>query len=79
GIGVLPAVTAVFIYSLQPIVRNTQTARDSFPPGLREAGRGIGMTLWQRLRWVEITMAIPDSMGVIRTTFVVNIGVMAFA
>lgn len=56
GIGVLPAVTAVFLYSLLPIVRNTHTALDSLPPGLREAGRGIGMTFWQRLRWVEIPM-----------------------
>lgn len=40
GIGVLPAVTAVFLYSLLPIVRNTHTALDSLPPGLREAGRG---------------------------------------
>ena len=56
GIGALPAITAVFLYSLLPIVRNTHTALDSLPPGLREAGRGIGMTFWQRLRWVEIPM-----------------------
>lgn len=59
GIGALPAITAVFLYSLLPIVRNTHTALDSLPPGLREAGRGIGMTFWQRLRWVEIPMALP--------------------
>lgn len=41
GIGALPAITAVFLYSLLPIVRNTHTALDSLPPGLREAGRGI--------------------------------------
>ncbi len=35
GIGVLPAITAVFLYSLLPIVRNTFTALDSLPPGLR--------------------------------------------
>lgn len=40
GIGALPAITAVFLYSLLPIVRNTHTALDSLPPGLREAGRG---------------------------------------
>ncbi|HHQ5998167.1 TPA: osmoprotectant ABC transporter permease OsmW, partial [Enterobacter hormaechei subsp. hoffmannii] len=38
GIGALPAITAVFLYSLLPIVRNTHTALDSLPPGLREAG-----------------------------------------
>ncbi|EBP7131661.1 osmoprotectant ABC transporter permease OsmW, partial [Salmonella enterica] len=79
GIGVLPAVTAVFLYSLLPIVRNTHTALDSLPPGLREAGRGIGMTFWQRLRWVEIPMALPVIFGGIRTAVVMNIGVMAIA
>lgn len=53
-----------FLYSLLPIVRNTHTALDSLPPGLREAGRGIGMTFWQRLRWVEIPMALPVIFGV---------------
>lgn len=73
------AVTAVFLYSLLPIVRNTHTALDSLPPGLREAGRGIGMTFWQRLRWVEIPMALPVIFGGIRTAVVMNIGVMAIA
>ena len=66
-------------YSLLPIVRNTHTALDSLPPGLREAGRGIGMTFWQRLRWVEIPMALPVIFGGIRTAVVMNIGVMAIA
>ena len=79
GIGALPAITAVFLYSLLPIVRNTHTALDSLPPGLREAGRGIGMTFWQRLRWVEIPMALPVIFGGIRTAVVMNIGVMAIA
>lgn len=79
GIGALPAITAVFLYSLLPIVRNTFTALDSLPPGLREAGRGIGMTFWQRLRWVEVPMALPIIFGGIRTAVVMNIGVMAIA
>lgn len=44
GIGAVPAVTAVFLYSLLPIVRNTHVALSNLPAGLREAGRGIGMT-----------------------------------
>ncbi|MCX8956057.1 osmoprotectant ABC transporter permease OsmW [Erwinia psidii] len=79
GIGVLPAVTAVFLYSLLPIVRNTHTALENLPDGLREAGRGIGMTFWQRLRWVEIPMALPVIFGGIRTAVVMNVGVMAIA
>ncbi len=79
GIGALPAITAVFLYSLLPIVRNTFTAIDNLPPELREAGRGIGMTFWQRLRWVEIPLALPVIFGGIRTAVVMNIGVMAIA
>ena len=79
GIGALPAITAVFLYSLLPIVRNTHTALKNLSPGLREAGRGIGMTFWQRLRWVEIPMALPVIFGGIRTAVVMNVGVMAIA
>lgn len=79
GIGALPAITAVFLYSLLPIVRNTHTALEYLPGGLREAGRGIGMTFWQRLRWVEIPMALPVIFGGIRTAVVMNVGVMAIA
>ncbi|AKJ42282.1 osmoprotectant ABC transporter permease OsmW [Pragia fontium] len=79
GIGVVPAVTAVFLYSLLPIVRNTHIALSNLPNGLREAGRGIGMTFWQRLRWVEIPMALPVIFGGVRTAVVMNIGVMAIA
>jgi osmoprotectant transport system permease protein len=79
GIGVVPAITAVFLYSLLPIVRNTHTALESIPPGMREAGRGIGMTFWQRLRWVEIPLALPVIFGGIRTAVVMNVGVMAIA
>ena len=79
GIGALPAITAVFLYSLLPIVRNTHTALENLPDGLREAGRGIGMTFWQRLLWVEIPMALPVIFGGIRTAVVMNVGVMAIA
>lgn len=79
GIGALPPITAVFLYSLLPIVRNTHTALENLPDGLREAGRGIGMTFWQRLRWVEIPMALPVIFGGIRTAVVMNVGVMAIA
>ncbi|GKX54664.1 ABC transporter permease [Leminorella grimontii] len=79
GIGAVPAVTAVFLYSLLPIVRNTHIALSNLPAGLREAGRGIGMTFWQRLLWVEIPMALPVIFGGVRTAVVMNIGVMAIA
>lgn len=79
GIGYIPAITAVFLYSLLPIISNTHIALTALPPGLREAGRGIGMTFGQRLRLVEIPMALPVIFGGIRTAVVMNIGVMAIA
>ncbi|OWY39430.1 choline ABC transporter permease [Xenophilus sp. AP218F] len=79
GIGAAPAITAAFLYSLLPIVRNTHAALAHLEPGVREAGRGIGLTFWQRLRWVELPLAVPVIFGGIRTAVVLNIGVMAIA
>ncbi|CAD5108269.1 Osmoprotectant import permease protein OsmW [Pseudomonas carbonaria] len=79
GIGYLPAVIAVLLYSQLPIIRNTYTAINNVDPALREAARGIGMTSAQRLRMVEIPLAIPVIMAGIRTAVVMNIGVMAIA
>ena len=79
GIGYLPAVIAVFLYSQLPIVRNTYTAIKSVDPALREAARGMGMTSWQRLRRVEIPIALPIIMAGIRVAVVINIGIAAVA
>ncbi|MBB5392152.1 MULTISPECIES: ABC transporter permease [unclassified Herbaspirillum] len=79
GIGPLPAITAVFLYSLLPIVRNTYLALDNIEAGIKEAGIGIGMTFWQRLRMVELPLAVPVILGGVRTAVVMNIGVMAIA
>ncbi|SIQ14980.1 ABC transporter permease [Marinobacterium stanieri] len=79
GIGYLPAVIAVLLYSQLPIIRNTYTAINNVNPALREAARGIGMNPVQRLRMVEIPLAIPVIMAGVRTAVVMNIGVMAIA
>jgi len=79
GIGYLPAVIAVLLYSQLPIIRNTYTAINNVDPALREAARGIGMSSMQRLRMVEIPLAIPVIMAGIRIAVVMNIGVMAIA
>jgi len=79
GIGPLPAITAVFLYSLLPIMRNTFLALDNIDSGIREAGIGIGMTFWQRLRMVDLPLALPVILGGVRTAVVMNIGVMAIA
>ncbi|ARU86786.1 ABC transporter permease [Pseudomonas sp. M30-35] len=79
GIGYLPAVIAVLLYSQLPIIRNTYTAINNVNPALREAARGVGMKPMQRLRLVEIPLAIPVIMAGVRTAVVMNIGVMAIA
>lgn len=79
GIGYVPAVIAVLLYSQLPIVRNTYTAINNVNPALREAARGVGMSPLQRLRQVEIPLAIPVIMAGVRTAVVMNIGVMAIA
>ncbi|MFH4411999.1 ABC transporter permease [Vibrio diabolicus] len=79
GIGYVPAVITVLFYSQLPIIRNTYTAIHNVEPSLREAARGIGMTPFQRLKMVEIPLAIPVIMAGVRTAVVMNIGVMAIA
>jgi len=79
GIGWLPAVVAVFLYSQLPIIRNTYTAIDNVDPALRAAARGMGMTATQRLRDVEIPLATPVILAGVRTAVVINIGITAIA
>ncbi len=75
GIGVKPAIVALFLYALLPIVRNTYTGIDGVDPALVEAGRGMGMTDVQMLRKVQIPLSLPVIMAGIRTSTVINVGV----
>ena len=79
GIGYLPAVIAVLLYSQLPIIRNTYTAITNVDPALREAARGMGLTRLQRLREVELPLAVPVIMSGVRVAVVMNIGVTAIA
>ncbi len=79
GIGYVPAIIAVFLYSLLPIVRNTYTAILNIDPALKEAAIGMGMKSSQLLFKVEIPLSIPIIMTGVRYATVLNIGVMAIA
>ncbi len=79
GIGYLPAVIAVLLYSQLPIIRNTYTAITNIDPALREAARGMGLTRMQRLREVELPLAVPVILAGVRVAVVMNIGVTAIA
>jgi osmoprotectant transport system permease protein len=79
GIGELPAVVALFLASLLPIVRNTYEGMKNVPAALREAARGIGMTGWQSLVRVELPNAMPIVIGGVRTALAINVGTAPLA
>ncbi len=74
-IGVLPALTALILYALLPIVRNTLVGLRSIPKETLEAAIGLGMTNWQEIRLVRIPIAVPVIMAGIRTAAVVGVGI----
>ncbi|QKJ87107.1 osmoprotectant ABC transporter permease OsmY [Paramixta manurensis] len=79
GIGDTPAVIALFLASLLPIVRNTYTGLISVQPALIEAANGIGMTKMQRLRQVELPNAWPVMLSGIRVATAINVGTAPLA
>ncbi|MEO8665886.1 MAG: glycine betaine ABC transporter substrate-binding protein [Ignavibacteria bacterium] len=79
GIGIFPAIVALFLYGLLPILRNTTIALFSVDPLLKEVARGIGLTQYQRLRYIEMPLAIPTILAGIRTSAVINIGTATLA
>jgi osmoprotectant transport system permease protein len=79
GLGKVPAVIALVLYSLLPIIRNTYIAIKNVDPALVDAGWGMGMSKWQLLREVEIPMAIPVILAGLKTAAVMNIGIAAIA
>jgi len=74
GIGLVPAIVALFLYSLMPILRNTYIGIRDVNKDLIEAGIGMGMTEWERIRLVELPLATPVIMSGIRLATVFLIG-----
>ncbi|MFD0898205.1 ABC transporter permease [Loigolactobacillus binensis] len=66
GIGALPAIVALFIYSLLPILRNTYLGMENVDPTLRDAAKGMGMSNLQSIMQVELRMAAPVIMAGVR-------------
>lgn len=79
GLGKVPAVTALVLYSQLPIIRNTYVAIKNVPPEIVEAGKGMGMNRWTRLREVELPLAVPVIIAGLRTAAVMNIGIASIA
>ncbi|WP_263260353.1 ABC transporter permease [Pseudomonas entomophila] len=74
GIGNGPAILALFLASLLPIVRNTYEGLKNVPASLKEAATGIGMTPRQVLWQVELPNAVPIIVGGIRVALALNVG-----
>ena len=79
GIGVAPAVAALLLYSLLPILRNTYTGIIEAAPDAVAAGRALGMTEGQLLRRIRLPLAAPIIMAGIRTAAVINVGTATLA
>ena len=78
-LGFLPALLALALYALLPILRNAVTAQANLDPGVLEAADGVGMTKWQKLRLVEAPLSAPFVMAGIRTAAVWTIGAATLA
>lgn len=79
GIGKVPAMIALVIYGILPVLNNTYEGIADINPALREAAQGMGASNWQILIWVELPLALPKIIAGIRTSVVMNISVATFA
>ena len=79
GVGALPAIMALWIYSIFPIVRNTYSGLRDAAPAAVEAAKALGMTEWQTLSWVRLPLAAPVIMAGVRTSAVITVGTATLA
>ena len=79
GIGLKPAIFALFLYAILPILRNTYTGISEVSESVLEAATGMGMTPNQILRQVELPLALPIIFAGIRTATVINVGIATLA
>ena len=79
GIGVVPALIALFVYGLLPITRNTFTALHEIPTPLLESARALGLTPFEVLRLVELPLASRTILAGIKTSAVLTVGTATVA
>jgi osmoprotectant transport system permease protein len=79
GIGKIPAIVALTLYALLPIIRNTYIGINSINPAIKEAGIGMGMTDQQLLLQVEIPLALPVILAGVRVATVISVGIATIA
>lgn len=79
GLGELPAIVALFLYSLLPIIRNTLTGIFGVDPLLKQMATGMGLTPAQQLRKIELPLAVPMILAGIKTAAIISIGTATLA
>ena len=79
GFGALPALLALALYGLLPVLQGTVSGLHSVPADIRQAAQGMGMTHRQSLWMVEVPLALPVWLAGVRTSVVINIGTAAIA
>ena len=78
-IGFVPALLALFVYALLPIVRNTHAGLASLPPGMRQSALALGLRDGQVLRSIELPLAAPTIFAGVKTAAVLNVGLATVA
>jgi osmoprotectant transport system permease protein len=79
AIGTVPALIALFLYALLPIVRNTCAGLVGIPRGMRQAAMALGLSTRDRMRLVEVPLALPSILAGINTSAVINVGTATIA
>jgi osmoprotectant transport system permease protein len=79
GIGVAPAVVALTLYSLLPVVRGMQAGLTQVPSAVLEAAQGMGMNTWQIFWWAQAPLALPVVLAGVRTATIQIVGLAAVA
>jgi osmoprotectant transport system permease protein len=74
GIGARPAIAALFLYALLPIVRGTHAGLTGMPPELREAAGSLGLPAAARLRLIDLPLALPHVLSGVKTSAVITVG-----
>ncbi|MBW3579289.1 MAG: ABC transporter permease [Actinobacteria bacterium] len=79
GLGAKPAIVALAMYGILPILRNTITGLRGVDPAVIESAQGMGMPRWQRLLWIELPLAWPVIVTGIRVSTLILVGIAAIA
>jgi osmoprotectant transport system permease protein len=79
GFGELPALIALALYGLLPVLQGTVSGLQSVPPAAMQSATGMGMSSFERLTKIEIPLALPVWLAGVRTSVIINIGTAAIA